>query len=79
MGAGVAPVVILWNTTPDDALLDAAELGALDTAEGVREQAERLLSQKRARVAARRSSAYWLELDGTPTTDAYVNGPLAAR
>jgi hypothetical protein len=118
----------LWNTTPDDALLDAAESGALDTAEGVRAQAERLLSNDRARATARRFFADWLELDGTnkhaslegapkspeiypedspalraamrtelealvervlfegdgrfetllTTTDAYVNGPLAA-
>ncbi|WP_434045771.1 MULTISPECIES: DUF1592 domain-containing protein [Sorangium] len=118
----------LWNTTPDDALLDAAESGALDTAEGVRAQAERLLSDDRARATARRFFAEWLELDGTnkhaslesapkspelypedspalraamraeiealaervlfegdgrfetllTTTDAYVNGPLAA-
>ncbi|KYF52525.1 hypothetical protein BE08_35700 [Sorangium cellulosum] len=118
----------LWNTTPDDALLDAAESGALDTAEGVRAQAERLLSDDRARATAKRFFAGWLELDGTnkhaslesapkspeiypedspalraamraeiealaervlfegdgrfetllTTTDAYVNGPLAA-
>ena len=55
----------LWNTTPDDALLDAAESGALDTAEGVRAQAERLLSNDRARATARRFFADWLELDGT--------------
>lgn len=118
----------LWNTTPDDALLDAAESGALDTTEGVRAQAERLLSDDRARATAKRFFAGWLELDGTnkhaslesapkspaiypedspalraamraeiealaervlfegdgrfetllTTTDAYVNGPLAA-
>ncbi|WP_437834209.1 DUF1592 domain-containing protein [Sorangium sp. So ce1153] len=55
----------LWNTTPDDALLDAAESGALDSAEGVRAQAERLLSDDRARATARRFFADWIELDGT--------------
>lgn len=43
----------LWNTTPDDALLDAAERGDLSTPEGVREQAERLIASPRARAAVR--------------------------
>ncbi len=38
----------LWNTTPDQALLDAAEAGALDSAEGVRTQVDRMLDDPRA-------------------------------
>ncbi|WP_437669228.1 DUF1592 domain-containing protein [Sorangium sp. So ce131] len=65
----------LWNTTPDDALLDAAESGALDTAEGVREHAERLLSDDRARATARRFFVDWLELDGTKQHDSLEKAP----
>jgi hypothetical protein len=43
----------LWNTTPDDALLDAAETGALDTPEGLAMQAERMLEDPRARQGVR--------------------------
>ncbi|HWB76018.1 MAG TPA: DUF1592 domain-containing protein [Nannocystaceae bacterium] len=38
----------LWSTIPDEALLDAAEAGALDTAEGVETQALRMLDDPRA-------------------------------
>jgi hypothetical protein len=41
----------LWKSTPDDALLDAAEAGELDTPEGLRAQAERLLADSRADTA----------------------------
>ncbi|AUX44595.1 hypothetical protein SOCE26_060610 [Sorangium cellulosum] len=65
----------LWNTTPDDALLDAAESGALDTVEGVRGQAERLLSDDRARATAKRFFTGWLELDGTNKHASLENAP----
>jgi hypothetical protein len=38
-----------WGAPPDDLLLEAAANGELDTAEGVRTQAERLLDDPRAR------------------------------
>ncbi|MEL6178252.1 MAG: DUF1592 domain-containing protein, partial [Myxococcota bacterium] len=43
----------LWNSTPDDILLDAAENGELSTDEGLRAQAQRLLESPRAREAVR--------------------------
>lgn len=43
----------VWNTAPDDALLDAAELGALDTDDGLQAQATRLLADPRARQGVR--------------------------
>ena len=43
----------LWNTTPDDELLDAARAGELSTDEGLRVQAERLLASPRAREGVR--------------------------
>ncbi len=39
----------LWNTTPDEELLLAAERGDLDSAEGVRAQAQRMMSDARTR------------------------------
>ncbi len=41
----------LWNTVPDQALLDAAQSGALDSEEGVRQQAQRLIAGAQARSA----------------------------
>lgn len=55
----------LWGTTPDPALLDAAEDGALDDADGVRAQAARMLDDDRARAQVVRFFTDWLELDGT--------------
>ncbi len=43
----------LWNTTPDDVLLDAAETGALATEDGLRTQAARMLADPRARQGVR--------------------------
>lgn len=40
---------LLWGSLPDDELLVAAEQGQLDSAEGVRRQAERMLSDPRTR------------------------------
>jgi hypothetical protein len=39
---------LLWNSTPDEALLKAAEDGKLDTPQGVEAQARRLLADDRA-------------------------------
>ena len=44
---------LLWNTTPDDALLDAVEEGRLATDDGLREEAARLLADDRAREGVR--------------------------
>lgn len=41
----------LWGTTPDEALLEAAESGALLTADGLRAQVDRLLASPRLRPA----------------------------
>jgi hypothetical protein len=42
---------LLWNTTPDDALLDAAAAGELSTAAGLQAASERLLASERAHSA----------------------------
>lgn len=40
----------LWNTMPDDALMDAARAGELDTADGLRTHAQRMLDDPRSRA-----------------------------
>lgn len=52
----------LWNTTPDDALLDAAAAGALATDEGLRAEALRLLDSPRAREGLANFFSEQLEL-----------------
>jgi hypothetical protein len=52
----------LWNSTPDDALLDAAAHGDLDTPEGVAAQVDRLLADPRAHEAVRNFFEEWLGL-----------------
>lgn len=54
----------LTGSTPDDALLDAAEAGELVTAAGVQTQAARLLAQAGARTALRGFFSVMLSLDG---------------
>jgi hypothetical protein len=55
---------LLWNSTPDTALLTAAESGMLDTVDGIKTQASRLLDDPKARSAVRTVVASWLQLDG---------------
>ncbi|MCA2978586.1 MAG: DUF1592 domain-containing protein [Myxococcaceae bacterium] len=59
----------LWNEGPDDALLDAAERGELDTAEGLAAQAWRLLKDERAAPQLGRFHLEWLGLGGLDTLE----------
>ncbi|MEZ4266767.1 MAG: DUF1592 domain-containing protein [Myxococcota bacterium] len=52
----------MWNSTPDDALLDAAANGALDTPEGYLAQVERLQASPLARQGIRTFFSDWLQL-----------------
>ncbi|MGE4618288.1 MAG: DUF1592 domain-containing protein [Planctomycetota bacterium] len=52
----------LWSTTPDRALLDAAERGELDTKEGLLAQTRRLLSDARSRSLATDFATQWLRI-----------------
>lgn len=54
---------LLWSAGPDDALLDAAAAGELDTPQGVAVQARRLLADERARTAALEFYRQWLDLN----------------
>jgi hypothetical protein len=59
----------LWNTTPDDELLDAADRGELSTDEGLRLQVDRLLGSNRAREGVRN---FFLERFGLHRLDDLV-------
>ncbi|MDX2015121.1 MAG: DUF1592 domain-containing protein [Myxococcaceae bacterium] len=59
----------LWNQGPDDVLLDAAERGELDTADGVAVQAWRLLKDERATAQLGRFHLEWLGLGGLDTLE----------
>ena len=53
---------LLWGTTPDDTLLDAAAAGGLRSTDGIREHAERMLASPRARAAVGGFFAEYLNL-----------------
>ncbi|WP_437678359.1 DUF1592 domain-containing protein [Sorangium sp. So ce131] len=53
---------LLWGTMPDTVLFEAAERGALGTAEEVAAQARRLLDHPRAREAVKNFHRQWLGL-----------------
>lgn len=52
----------LWNTTPDEALLDAAAAGELSHQDGIGKHATRLLADERARATIQRYFAQYLDL-----------------
>jgi Protein of unknown function (DUF1592)/Protein of unknown function (DUF1588)/Protein of unknown function (DUF1595)/Protein of unknown function (DUF1585)/Protein of unknown function (DUF1587) len=54
---------LLWNTMPDDKLLDAAKNGGLDDKSGIEEQARRMLEDPRARDAVANFHAEWLHFE----------------
>ncbi len=54
---------MIWNTMPDDALLDEAERGALSSAEQVAQQATRLLDDPRGRAMVERFHAQLFDWD----------------
>ena len=53
----------LWNSIPDEALLKAAEGGKLGEVQGLREQAERMIKDDRARQMIRTFHTEWLHLE----------------
>src|SRR5262249_22719802 len=54
--------VLLWKSTPDAELLDAADAGALVTDKGIAEQTKRLLDSPRAHDGLRSFVSDWLGL-----------------
>jgi hypothetical protein len=53
----------LWNTTPDDTLLDAAAHGDLNTPEGVERVSKRMLDDPRAKQGLDEFVSEWLRFD----------------
>jgi hypothetical protein len=53
---------LLWNSIPDDALLDAAERGELSSASGIEAEARRMLLVPRARDAVQDFFAQYFDL-----------------
>lgn len=53
----------LWNTTPDEALLNAAESGELDDPESIRRVVRRMLDDARAPEALDDFLAQWMRFD----------------
>jgi hypothetical protein len=53
----------LWDSLPDQALLDAAASGQLCTREQVARQAERMVVEQRARSKLREFFLHWLKVD----------------
>ncbi|MFO0660101.1 MAG: DUF1592 domain-containing protein [Polyangiaceae bacterium] len=62
----------LWNSIPDQPLLDAAEQGELDTDSGYRVQAERMLADPRSKRAVRNFFSEWL---GLQELDSFTKDP----
>lgn len=52
----------LWDSTPDDALLDAAQSGAIDTPAGLEREVDRMLQSPKARRGLRAFVSDWLQL-----------------
>lgn len=76
---------LLWNTTPDDELLDAAARGDFDSPAGLSAQVARLLADKRATASIRQFFAQFLDLgrlDGVTRNPAsyplYSDGMIGA-
>jgi hypothetical protein len=58
----------LWDTMPDDGLLDAAKRGELSTADGVAKVSRKMLQDPRAHQALDEFVAQWLRFDRVLTT-----------
>ena len=52
----------LWNSVPDDELLDAAQAGSLGAYDGVKKQVDRMLASPKARDGLRNFVTEWLRL-----------------
>ncbi len=52
----------LWNSTPDDALLDAAKTGKLGNYDGISAEVDRMLASPKARDGLRNFVSEWLRL-----------------
>jgi hypothetical protein len=60
---------LVWGSTPDDTLLDAAEADRLSTQEEISVQLERMIGDPKARANATQFVREWLLVDNTPATN----------
>jgi hypothetical protein len=60
---------LLWNSTPDDVLLAAAQAGKLQTAADISDQIMRMMNQPRAKEMVARFHEQWLQVGGIKTMD----------
>lgn len=58
---------LIWGGPPDAALIEAAEIGELDTEAGAQAQVRRLLAHPKASRGLWHFTAQWLEVDRLPT------------
>jgi hypothetical protein len=63
----------LWGGPPDDALLDLAAAGSLETPEGMAAAAEAMLADGRTRAQVERFHALWLGFDQLPHAQDLTN------
>ena len=74
--------LLLWDSVPDDNLLDAAAAGELDSPNGIRDQVDRLLGDAKARSVMIRFAREWIHLPkpgaGQRTDKAYTDALAAA-
>lgn len=61
--------LLLLGTVPDEELLGAADGGELDTPEGLRARAERMLDDPRAQASVRAFGRRWLRIDAVAIGD----------
>lgn len=59
---------LLWQSVPDESLWNAARSGGLSTAQGVAEEARRMLDDPRARRGIAHFHRRWLKLDALAST-----------
>ncbi len=68
---------VLWGSTPDERLLDAAATGNLNTPAGLSAEIDRMLESPRARSWLEHFFAEWLEIEELPPalqSDAFLAG-----
>lgn len=64
---------LLWNTTPDEELLSAAERGDLDTTAGLARQVQRLMKSPRLEVGVR---TFFADMLGFDAFDSLAKDPI---
>ena len=74
--------LLLWDSVPDDALLEAAGSGVLDAPKGIRTQVDRMLADPKARDTVVRFAREWIHLPrpavGQRTDKAYTEALATA-